>query len=166
MTIETFLANFGHLADAPNGARKLRELVLQLAVQGKLVPQDPKDELAAKLLERIRKEKASKGVACRAPANPVTPDEMSYELPQAWEWVCFGDIAQHNAGKTLDKGRNTGQLRDYITTSNLRNSGDGSQITEHYRSVTDNFTKSHPGGQNTSIKLVGQGKGDKLLSLV
>lgn len=39
MTIETFFANFGHLADAPNGVQKLRELILQLAVQGKLVPQ-------------------------------------------------------------------------------------------------------------------------------
>jgi len=99
MTVETFLANFGHLANAPNGVRKLRELILQLAVQGKLVSQDPKDEPAAKLLERIRKEKAPQGAACRAPVNPVTPDEMSCELPQAWEWVRFGDIAQHNAGQ-------------------------------------------------------------------
>jgi len=123
MTVDTFLANFGHLPDAPNVVRKLRELILHLAVQGKLVPQDSRDEPAAKLLERIRKEKAGKvsrrGVWPYAPTNPVNPDEMFYELPQAWEWVRFGDIAQHNAGKTLDKGRNTGQLRDYITTSNL-----------------------------------------------
>jgi type I restriction enzyme S subunit len=39
MTVKTFFTNFGHLADAPNGVRKLREFILQLAVQGKLVPQ-------------------------------------------------------------------------------------------------------------------------------
>ena len=44
MTAETFFANFGHLADAPNGVKKLRKLILQLAVQGELVPQDPSDE--------------------------------------------------------------------------------------------------------------------------
>jgi type I restriction enzyme S subunit len=58
MFIETFLANYGHLVDAPNGVRKLRELILQLAVQGKLVPQDPKGESAEVLLEKVRKEKS------------------------------------------------------------------------------------------------------------
>ncbi len=41
MTAETFFANFGHLADAPNGVQKLRELILQFAVQGKLVEPEP-----------------------------------------------------------------------------------------------------------------------------
>jgi type I restriction enzyme S subunit len=94
MTVDTFLANFGHLADAPNGVRKLRELILQLAVQGKLVPQDSRDEPAAKLLERIRKEKGAKdsrrGKACLAQgaaSSAPTPDEIPYELPEGWEWV-------------------------------------------------------------------------------
>ena len=47
MTSETFFENFGHLAEAPNGVQKIREMVLQLAVQGKLVPQDPNDEPAS-----------------------------------------------------------------------------------------------------------------------
>lgn len=58
MTVETFMANFGHLADAPNGVKKLRELILQLAVQGKLVQQDVNDEPASFLLEKIKAEKA------------------------------------------------------------------------------------------------------------
>ncbi len=122
MTVETFFANFGHLADAPNGVQKLRELILQLAVQGKLVAQDPDDEPASVLLEKIEAEKMRliKGKLLRkTPQTPISPDEKLYELPPNWEWVRFGDIAQHNAGKTLDKGRNAGELRNYITTSNL-----------------------------------------------
>ena len=57
MNTETFFQQFELLADAPNGIRKLRELILQLAVQGKLVPQNPDDEPAAVLLEKIKAEK-------------------------------------------------------------------------------------------------------------
>ena len=48
-----------------------------------------------------------------------TSEAPLFELPGSWTWVPFGEIALHNAGKTLDKGRNAGQPRDYITTSNL-----------------------------------------------
>ena len=57
MTSGHFIQEFGLLADAPNGVQKLREMILQLAVQGKLVPQDPKDEPASVLLEKITAEK-------------------------------------------------------------------------------------------------------------
>ena len=57
MRLETFFNNFELLADAPNGVQKLRELILQLAVQGKLTLQDPNDEPAFILLEKIKEEK-------------------------------------------------------------------------------------------------------------
>ena len=56
MDAKTFLENFGVIAEAPNGVVKLRELVLQLAVQGKLVEQNPKDEPAISLLKRVAAE--------------------------------------------------------------------------------------------------------------
>jgi len=46
-------------------------------------------------------------------------DEQPFDVPENWEWVRLGTICTHNTGKTLDKGRNTGILREYITTSNL-----------------------------------------------
>jgi type I restriction enzyme, S subunit len=102
MTPETFFENFAHLVDAPNGVQKLRELILQLAVRGKLVPQDLTDEPAVKLLERIRAEKArlvkEKKIRKADPLPPVTADEAPYELPQGWGWVKLGDISEIERG--------------------------------------------------------------------
>lgn len=105
------------------GIKKLRGLILELAVCGKLVVQNPNDKPASVLLKNITKEKAQlikKGkIKKQGPLLEISEDEKPFELPVGWEWVRFGTIAQHNSGKTLDSGRNTGQLRDYITTSNL-----------------------------------------------
>jgi type I restriction enzyme S subunit len=105
------------------GIRKLRALILELAMSGKLVPQNPSDEPAKVLLKKIAKEKArliSIGALKKEKLLPeISDDEKPIELPQEWQWVRFGIIAQHNSGKTLDSGRNTGHPRDYITTSNL-----------------------------------------------
>lgn len=108
---------------APDGIKKLRELILTLAMQGKLVAQDPNDPPASQLLKEIEAEKKRlvKEGKIKAPKllPEIKPEEVPYALPQNWKWVRFGEIAQHNSGKTLDKGRNTGLPRDYITTSNL-----------------------------------------------
>lgn len=111
---------------APDGIKKLRELILTLAMQGKLVAQDANDPPASQLLKEIAAEKLRlvkegkiRGTRSREDAKKVKSEEVPYVLPQGWEWVRFGEIAQHNSGKTLDKGRNTGLPRDYITTSNL-----------------------------------------------
>lgn len=55
--LNTFVEQFDLLLDAPNSIQKIREFILQLAVQGKLVPQDPKDEPASELLKKIKAEK-------------------------------------------------------------------------------------------------------------
>ncbi len=108
---------------APDGIKKLRELILSLAMQGKLVPQDLSDQPASELLKEIEAEKkrlVKEGkIKQPKPLPEIKPEELPYDLPKSWEWVRLGEIAQHNSGKTLDKGRNTGSLRDYITTSNL-----------------------------------------------
>jgi len=105
------------------GIKKLRELILELAVRGKLVPQNPNDEPARVLLKKIAAEKArlvKEGkIKKEKPLPEIEEDEKPFDLPAGWEWVRMADIAQHNSGKTLDRGRNSGTLRDYITTSNL-----------------------------------------------
>jgi len=108
---------------APDGIKKLRELILTLAMQGKLVEQDPNDQPASELLKEIEAEKQRLVTAGKIkkpkPLSAIVNDEIPYDIPSSWIWVRFGDIARHNSGKTLDKGRNTGESRDYITTSNL-----------------------------------------------
>ncbi|HBO1819738.1 restriction endonuclease subunit S [Pseudomonas chengduensis] len=110
--------NLPLLAGAPNGIKKLRELILELAVRGKLVPQDPNDEPASELLKRIAVEKEALSSKVKKPSE-ASDCAGAFELPESWCWASFGDIAQHNSGKTLDKARNSGVPRDYITTSNL-----------------------------------------------
>lgn len=110
------------IAAAPDGIQKLRGLILELAVRGKLVAQDPKDEPASELLKRIRRERSQlDGAKSRKKIEPPlhTKESPLFALPRSWVWVPFGEIALHNSGKTLDKGRNAGEARDYITTSNL-----------------------------------------------
>ena len=111
------------VAGAPEGIKKLRALILELAVRGRLVPQDSGDEPAAEILFRISHSRhnasSPKGATKAFDAANGFDGEPPFDLPNAWAWVRFGGIAQHNSGKTLDKGRNAGVPRDYITTSNL-----------------------------------------------
>jgi type I restriction enzyme S subunit len=104
MTTETFFANFGHLADAPNGVQKLRELILQLAVQGKLVPQDPSNEPASVLLERIEAEKNKLITAKEIRDKKIgSLDDAPYDLPDNWSWVPIGNICRDWGQKVPDK---------------------------------------------------------------
>jgi len=85
---------------------KLRQSILQEAVQGKLVPQDPNDEPASVLLERIKEEKERliKGgkIKKEKPLPPISEDEIPYELPEGWEWVRLGEIAIINPRNDID----------------------------------------------------------------
>ena len=93
------LSNMELLATAPGGVAKLRELILTLAVQGKLVPQDPADEPAGVLLQKIRAEKdrliAEGKIKRDKPLAEIAEEEKPFELPQGWEWVRLGDICAY-----------------------------------------------------------------------
>ena len=74
----------------------LKKSILQEAVQGKLVPQDPNDEPASVLLERIRAEKQALVKAGKLkkdkPLSPITEDEIPFEIPESWIWVRLSDV--------------------------------------------------------------------------
>jgi type I restriction enzyme S subunit len=85
------------LVTEPEQVKGLRDTILQLAVQGKLVPQDPNDEPASVLLTKIQAEKerlikAGK-IKRQKPLPPITDEEKPFELPKGWEWARWDDIA-------------------------------------------------------------------------
>lgn len=91
--------NLPLLASAPNGIKKLRELILELAVRGKLVPQDPNDEPANELLKRITEEKA-RLVASGKIKKPkrleeIGKEEWPFVLPVGWEWSRLGNVSEY-----------------------------------------------------------------------
>lgn len=81
------------------GIKKLRELILELAVRGKLVPQDPNDEPASVLLKRIAAEKAElvkQGkIKKPKPLPEISEEEKPFELPEGWEWTRLGFISNY-----------------------------------------------------------------------
>ena len=114
----------------------LKKSILQYAIQGKLVPQDPNDEPASVLLARIRAEKKAqlgkkyvesyiyKGddncyyEKVGSETKNIT-DELPFDIPDRWAWIRVGNLFQHNTGKALNSSNTKGTKRQYITTSNL-----------------------------------------------
>ena len=104
------LSNMELIATAPGGIAKLRELILTLAVQGKLVPQNPADEPAGVLLKKIRAEKdrlvAEGKIKRDKPLAGIAEEEKPFALPQGWEWVRLSALLQKiGAGSTPLGGR-------------------------------------------------------------
>jgi len=108
MDLATLHENFDLLADAPNGAQRLRQMILRLAVQGKLVPQNPNDEPASALRQRNQVEKArliKEGKLNKSQSlPPIDPDEVPFEAPAGWEWVRLGNAARLRRGFDLPVG--------------------------------------------------------------
>ena len=125
--------------------KALRQKVLDLAIRGKLVPQDPNDEPASVLLERIRQQKQQMVKDGKLKAKDIKNDtiifvgednlhyekfangsvkcieeEIPFDLPEGWVWVRLSSIADMALGKMLDVAKNKGSLRPYLRNVNVR----------------------------------------------
>jgi len=124
------------------GIKKLRELILELAVRGKLVAQNPDDEPASKLLERIEAEKAQLikdgKLKKQKPLAPASEEEKPFELPEGWEWVRLGHIAQINPRNQVDDSTQV----SFIPMASVSTSYSGShdQETKSWSEVKTGFT--------------------------
>jgi type I restriction enzyme S subunit len=115
MNADRLLALYEKVAEAPNAVPRLRRFVLDLAVRGKLVPQDAGDEPASELLKRIAAEKARlvKAGEFREPRNSVEikRNELSFAPPAHWAWARLIDIARPSYGFAFKSSQFNGDKR-------------------------------------------------------
>ena len=106
MNPDTLLARFDQISEAPEAIPRLRRFILDLAVRGKLVPQDPNDEPAEKLLARVDgwRADAVQRKLIREPRKhlkEIEPHETPYLLPNGWAWTRLGNIIYIQSGEGL-----------------------------------------------------------------
>ena len=109
MNADRLIALYEQVAEAPDAVPRLRRFVLDLAVRGKLVPQDATDEPASELLKRIA---AEKGRLVRAgeirkpkPTAPIDRAELPISVPAHWAWLRLCDIGTLSGGMTPSKNQ-------------------------------------------------------------
>ncbi len=98
-------------AELESYIKQTKSKILELAISGKLVPQDIDDEPAIELLKRINPD--------FKPCDNSHYENLPFEVPKHWVWATIGDIFEHNTGKALNASNPNGTMLDYITTSNL-----------------------------------------------
>lgn len=145
-TADRLLALYDRVGEAEDAIPRLRRFVLDLAVRGKLVEQDPSDEPAAELLKRIAKEKArlvkAGGLRSSKVADPAMVD-APFDLPFNWAWAAIGTVFIYDAGdkrdpKELDRGlwlleledleKDTGRLLERMTVDQRASQSTKSQF--------------------------------------
>jgi type I restriction enzyme S subunit len=98
----------------------LNQAILQEAVQGKLVKQDPKDEPASELLKRIKAEKAKSGKK-EKPLPPIKPEEIPFQIPENWVWCRFGEIVQYTENLDIQKYLSPDTIVNYVDIDAIDN---------------------------------------------
>ena len=128
MTPGEFIAAFDVIAEAPGGIERLRELVLQLAVRGKLVPQDGGEEPAGKLVAKLeagKEQLLKKKIITKSRYSCGVPVEQGpFEIPETWQWLRLGDVSAIVGGGTPRSGESSfwsdGQDIPWLTPADMR----------------------------------------------
>ncbi|MEI3102097.1 MAG: hypothetical protein V8T45_10300 [Oscillospiraceae bacterium] len=98
--------------------QELKNSILQLAIQGKLVEQRPEEGTAEELFAQIQEEKQrliKEGkIKKEKPLPEITEDEKPFDIPESWKWVHLNYIAYSSLGKTLDTAKSTGDLTVFV----------------------------------------------------
>ena len=107
MTFDQFFEKFELFADAPDAVAKMRGLVLDFAVSGRLIPQNAADGSSQDLLKRIRGIKESlisNRSIKRQVTEPIGAEDTPFLIPDSWEWTRLGDIGDWGSGSTPQRG--------------------------------------------------------------
>lgn len=97
--LELVIEHFTEVFQTPESLQELRNVILQLAIQGKLVPQNPIDEPAGELLKHIQAEKEllvkAKKTKQEQALSEIEDDEIPFEIPESWQWVRLSEICEY-----------------------------------------------------------------------
>jgi type I restriction enzyme, S subunit len=107
MDTTLFLHQFGHLVEGKDGIKKLREVILQFALQGKLVEQDAREGTAKSLLKEIEIQKKQFFGEVIKKTYTLKPNEsyIAYKIPQSWIWTQLGVIARYGLSEKVRSNR-------------------------------------------------------------
>ncbi len=107
MNADRLIAHYERIADAPDAIGRLRRFILDLAVRGKLVPQEPTDEPAWELLKQIAAEKErlvkAGEIRKQKPLPDIDPDAVPFDASCGWTWVCIRTITSDRGQKVPDE---------------------------------------------------------------
>jgi type I restriction enzyme S subunit len=110
-------------ADQLTQLENLNQAILQEAVQGKLVGQDPTDEPATKLLKSIKAKKTASGKK-EKPLPPIKPEEIPFAIPESWVWCRLGEICSKIGSGSTPKGSNYSKIGfPFFRSQNIHNDG-------------------------------------------
>lgn len=149
------LSHFDRISDAPDAIPRLRQFILDLAVRGKLVEQDPRDEPATELLKRIQAEKARLVRAGKLkesqPLTAIDGSKTPYEIPSSWEWVPLGETVNSHLGGGTPSKNNSSYWDGDIFWASVKDVGKGKYIDK----TIDRITKA--GLADSSSNLISPG---------
>ena len=154
--IVTWLASCSNISDNISAnqiaqldlVKQLRQAFLREAMQGKLVSQDPNDEPASVLLEKIKGEKEllvkEKKIKKQKPLPQITEDEIPFEIPENWVWCRLGDSGDLKRGKSKHRPRNDNKLFEggeypFIQTGDVARSKSNGYIIETINGYYNDF---------------------------
>ena len=173
MNAETFCEHFATFADAPEGIKKLRHLILQLAVQGKLTTRETTDHPVKDLrgeMESARQRMIGAGTIRHGDQfTPVSAEETPYSLPENWTWVRIGEVMHLINGKAFKPTDWLTSGLPIVRIQNLNNPDApfnyaGEDVDDKVRLQNDDFLISWSGTPGTSFGAVIWDRGPAVLN--
>jgi len=145
---QRIVANFDVLFTTEYSIEQLKQTVLQLAVMGKLVKQDPIDEPASELLKKIADEKTKlikQGKIKKSkPLSEIAEDEKPFELPSGWAWVRLENISELITKGSSPKWQGVNYVEEGLLFITSENVGSYSLILENMKYVEEKFNEIEP----------------------
>lgn len=161
------LDHFDRISEAPDAIPRLRRFILDLAVRGKLVEQDTRDEPASELLKRIQEEKArlvkAGEIKESRPLAAIDRAKAPYKIPTSWEWVPLGETVNSHLGGGTPSKNNSSYWDGDIFWASVKDVGKGKYVDETIDRITkaglaDSSSNLIPPGNLIVVTRMGLGK--------